>query len=924
VSHGPARRAAGSVFVGRGDELAALRAAWESASGGSARVVAIEGDPGAGKTALIDRLLSEVNAPAIRVSGVEGEPSLPWGVLEEIAAELAAASQGDWTAALDPQASPLFIGQNLARQLQSGASVVLVVDNAQWVDPPSMAALQYAALRLRYDPVMLLVAYRTRGDKPLPAGQAEIPGLPRTWRQVFDGEHGARLALDGLPPEDLLRLAASNGYPSLSPEGAARLHESTGGNPDHALELLKLLSVHPTVTGSGPLPAPRDHVLTIISRLASCSRPTRDIITAAAVLGQRFSVASLRSVTGLEAVAEHVAEAIDAGLLVEVPGTGGRELAFPRVLTREAIYHDLSGRVRSELHRRCALLGGAAALQHRIAAADGPDDRLAADLQVAARERMKAHDLQGAAFYMQRALDCTPRGPERLGLLLTAVESLLVAGSAIAAREYEGELTQAPAGPWRDYVLGYQFLLAGRVDEAMALLQGSLAALDRRERLPPDAPADLRARVATQLAIVGIVTLDYQQMVRYGSIAVDAGSDEPLVSGTAWLAKTVGLALAGEGAQALELLADAGEPGAAPGLEGLAGRGIIRLWSDDLPGAARDLHAMVYRATHGEALRTSQALGFLGEVEYRRGRLGEAVLYADLAVGNAEDNDRVWDYPLLHALACYPHAARAEWGEAEHHAAESDQWARLVGHASGLTLAGAAKAAIAQARGDAERLLTAADQIAANYDSLEPGTHMFGAARAEALAQLGRIDEAAGELDRFLDGPASTGRRSALMSAARVAAQIAAGRGDADQALQECDRAMELARSIGMPLEAARIDLVAARCHGLAGHRAAAERALRSARRQFIAIGANAYTRLADTRAAQSGITLHEGSDPFALLTLRERDVAQLVCQGLTNKQAADRLYVSPKTVETHLGHVFAKLNVSSRAELRAVLDQAA
>lgn len=924
MSHGPARRAAGSVFVGRGDELAALRAAWESASGGSARVVAIEGDPGAGKTALIDRLLSEVSAPAIRVSGVEGEPSLPWGVLEDIAAELVAASQGDWAAALDPQASPLFVGQNLARQLQSGASVVLVVDNAQWVDPPSMAALQYAALRLRYDPVLLLVAYRTRGDKPLPAGQAEIPGLPRTWRQVFDGEHGVRLSLDGLPPEDLLRLAASNGYPSLSPEGAARLHESTGGNPDHALELLKLLSVHPTVTGSGPLPAPRDHVLTIISRLASCSRPTRDIITAAAVLGQRFSVASLRSVTGLEAMGEHVAEAIDAGLLVEVPGTGGRELAFPRVLTREAIYHDLSGRVRSELHRRCALLGGAAALQHRIAAADGPDERLAADLQVAAREKMKAHDLQGAAFYMQRALDCTPRGPERLGLLLTAVESLLVAGSAIAAREYEGELTQAPAGPWRDYVLGYQFLLAGRVDEAMALLHGALAALDRRERLPRDAPADLRARVATQLAIVGIVTLDYQQMVRYGSIAVDAGSDEPLVSGTAWLAKTVGLALAGEGARALDLLADAGEPGAAPGLEGLAGRGIIRLWSDDLPGAARDLHAMVYRATHGEALRTSQALGFLGEVEYRRGRLGEAVLYADLAVGNAEDNDRVWDYPLLHALACYPHAARAEWGEAEHHAAESDQWARLVGHASGLTLAGAAKAAIAQARGDAERLLAAADQIAANYDSLEPGTHVFGAARAEALAQLGRLDEAAGELERFLAGPASSGRRSALMSAARVAAQIAAGRGDADQALQDCDRAMELARSIGMPLEAARIDLVAARCHGLAGHRAAAERALRSARRQFIAIGANAYTRLADTRAAQSGITLHEGSDPFALLTLRERDVAQLVCQGLTNKQAADRLYVSPKTVETHLGHVFAKLNVSSRAELRAILDQAA
>ena len=417
MSHGPERRAAGSVFVGRGDELAALRAACESASGGSARVVAVEGDPGVGKTALIDRLLAEVSAPVIRVSGVEGEPSTPWGVLDDVAAELSRAGRGDRDTAPDPQASPLFVGQNLARQLQAGGSVVLVVDNAQWVDQPSMAALQYAALRLRYDPVLLLVAYRPGS----PADQAEVPGLPRTWRQVFESGHGVRLSLDGLPPEDLLRLAASNGYSSLSPEGAARLHESTGGNPDHALELLKLLSVHPTVTGSGPLPAPRDHVLTIISRLAACSRPTRDIVTAAAVLGQRFSVASLRSVTGLEAVGEHVAEAIDAGLLVEVPGTGGRELAFPRVLTREAIYHDLSGRVRAELHRRCAELGGPAALQHRIAAADGADDRLAADLQVAAREKMAAHDVPGAAFYLQRALDCTSPGPERLGLLLTAV-----------------------------------------------------------------------------------------------------------------------------------------------------------------------------------------------------------------------------------------------------------------------------------------------------------------------------------------------------------------------------------------------------------------------------------------------------------------------------------------------------------------------
>src|SRR4029077_14119718 len=129
------------------------------------------------------------------------------------------------------------------------------------------------------------------------------------------------------------------------------------------------------------------------------------------------------------------------------------------------------------------------------------------------------------------------------------------------------------------------------------------------------------------------------QMVTYGNAAVEAGSDEPWVSGFAWLAKTVGLSLAGDGAEALALHNDVAEPGARSGLDGLAARGIIRLWSDDLDGAASDLHATVNRATRGEALRASQAIGFLGEVEYRRGRLADAVLLTDLAVGNAVDND---------------------------------------------------------------------------------------------------------------------------------------------------------------------------------------------------------------------------------------------------------------------------------------------
>jgi DNA-binding CsgD family transcriptional regulator len=930
VSHGSTSRPGKNVFVGRENEVAALRAAWHAVTSGSARFIAIEGDPGIGKTALIETLLAEVHAPVIRVTGVEADSLRPWRVLEQVTTRLPDSAHGNaagdeaFPMRKDPQASPSFLGQGLTEALQAAGELALLIDDAQWADRVSMAALQYAVRRLRDDPVLLIVAYRRHGDDSLPEYQTVSPGLSKAWRQIFDGERGLHLALDGLPPEDLLRLAAANGYPGLSPEGAGRLHEATRGNPGHVLELLGLLPMHSIVTGSGPLPAPRGLAHTITARLASCSRQTRDLVAAAAVLGQRFSVAALREVTGLETMAAPLAEAIDAGLLAEMPGMGGRELAFAQVLTREVIYADLSRSVRVRLHERCAQLGGPAALQHRIAAADGPDERLAADLQRAAQERMAAQDIPRAAAYLRQALDCSPPGPARLSLMLATVESLLVAGDAVAAHEYEGELAAAPRGPWRDYVLAYQTLLNGHIDEASALFRHALAALDKGSpEQAPAGPPDLRARIASQLAIIGILTLSYPEMAEYGSAAVAAGSAEPWVSGFAWFAKTVGMTLAGDGAAALALLADVGEPGDASGLDGLVARGLIRLWTDDLDGAAQDLRAAVYRATRGEALRVSQALGFLGEVEYRRGMLGEAVLFTDLAAGNAEDNDRFWDFSVLHALATFPHAARAEWAEAEYHAAQSATWARTFGTSAGLAFAAAAKAAIAQARGDAQRLLAAATQIEAHYDSLEPGTHLFGPAKADALAQLGRTDEAAESLGRFLATAARTGRRSALMSAARVGAQIAMARGDYDRAQAECERAGSLALMIGLPLEAGRIGLVAARCHHRAGRRAAAERALRAARKRFMMTGANAYRQLADRSAAELGIMVEDRPDPFKGLTQREQDIALLVCQGLSNKEIAERLYLSPKTVETHLTRVFAKLNVAARGDLKGLLDAA-
>ena len=916
---GPGKR----VFVARERELTALRGAWESARRGHGRVVAIEGEPGIGKSALADVFSGELAGAGhrvLRVQAIESGPPAPWGVLEAIVARLPGVSAADRAMSLDPQALPTVVSATLtgylrSGHLRSGDGLTVVVDDAQWADEQSLAALMDAGRRLPSDPVLLVAAYQAGSRSPFPASAG--PALARSWRQLLDGEHAVLLSLDGLPPEDILRLAVASGWHGLSLSDAARLHEATGGNPDYLLDLFPLLPSKPIVIGEAPLPVPANRAAAITERFAACGQPARQLLCAAAVLGQRFSVATLRDVCGVPEPWPHIAEAIDSALLEIVPGSGRRELRFPRHVTGEAIYWAMSERVRAGWHRRCARLGGPQTLRHKIAAIDGADDVLAADLRLAARDRMRAADLVGAAYYLQRAMDCTRRGPARTELLLRAVEALLIVGKQSAVSEYRGELEQAPADAWRDYVLGYLLMLAGEPDRATELLLGALGALDRGEPVPAGAPADLRARIAGQLGVLGVVLLSYPQMVTYGAAAVAAGSDDPVVRANAWVSQTLGMALSGDGAGALALLADAGEPGSASGVEGLAVRGIIRLWTDDLDGAATDLHAVFRRCARGEALRTSQAVGFLGEVEYRRGRLNEAAHFTGLAVDNATDNDRYWDYPILHALAAYPHAARADWDEANYHAAQSETMAQLIGAPAFLAYAAAARATIAQARGDAAELLAAAEVIEAAYDSREPGTHLFGPVRADALARLGRYDEAAASLRRFLDGPAAGGRKSALLAAARVAAEIAIGRGDHAQAARECERARALALQIGLPLEAARIGLTAAGGLRLRGHRAAAERALRAAHQGFAAIGATAYVRLAKADAARWDMRLDE---VLAVLTARERQVCVLAGKGLTSARIARELSIDVKTVESHRTSAYRKLGVRSLAELKRLL----
>ncbi|GAV44872.1 AAA family ATPase [Streptomyces acidiscabies] len=637
-------------------------------------------------------------------------------------------------------------------------------------------------------------------------------------------------------------------------------------------------------------------------------------------------------------VGEALDEAVRAGLLVEVPGTGGRTLAFPNGVIGDYVYSDMSPGRRRQLHRAAAEFGGPDALWHRIAADQGQNEDVALAAEREARRQLSLGNLRLAAVYAGHALELTPPGPHVRARLLTAVETLLVSGDASTARRYEGELTSLTPGPWVDYVNGYLVLLGGRIAEARGLflraLEGVRAAgratpvegsplqdhlQDHETPAPPSTtPADLEARIATQLAIIGVVQLDYQDMVFYGEAAVAAPTQEPWVRAFAWFAKTVGTALAGDADKALRELRTVHLPGAPAGLDGLVARGMIRLWTDDLDGAHADLGSAVERATRGEPLRIGQGLGFLGEAEYRRGNLAEAVRLTASAIGDAAENGRVWDYPLLYALACYPLAAQGSWEEAARHAREATDWSQLLASPMSFAFAAGARAAIAQAAEDHEGFLDAAEAIETHYSSREPGAHLFGPVRADALSRLGRTAEAAHELAEFVARTREVDRVSAHLAVARVRAQISEAEGEPAAALASCEEALTLAKEAGLPLEGARVRLVTARQLSALGRGLAAEAALREALHTFTACGAHAYEAQTRRLAADLGLSLTGPVSALAALTPREREAVRLMRTGLSNQGIARRLGVAQKTVETHLQHAYDKLHLS-RDQLRAL-----
>jgi DNA-binding CsgD family transcriptional regulator len=908
----------------RGAEHHALLRALNALPGGRGHVVAVVAAPGMGKTAIgamARSLGSDAGVQVLRARGAELEQRFAYGVVrqlfervvrtaspqerEQLFAEAAAGAR----AAVDPQlAGALTVVPETQFEILHGlfwflvhvadrGPVLAVVDDLHWVDPGSVAFLGYLARRIEDLPVVLVV----------------------TAREAEEGEHRrllAELAADPgvtvLRPSPLSEAAVSRlvreRLGADVPEEYCRgCHGVTNGNPLYVHQLLYALDDE----GPGTLERVGGSAVkeTVGHRIASLGAPAVALAQAVAVLGG----AELPVAAELAGLAEDAAAASADALVRRGFFEPTRELGFVHPIVRAAVYDELAPAERQLRHARAAsvLIGRGApdehVASHILAAPDHTGEQWLAVLLRAADEARRRASLETAAVYLRRALR-EPVG-ERVELLrmlglCEAYSQDLKVGEAHLREALE------LAGGAAEF--GRCSLSLGRllnvVGEPVAAVGAFAAGLDRmgdaEPRLALTLQADLvgAARLSSSLAEV------WQERLA----AFRAHAPESPIA-TAY--------------QAMDSAFTDGEREAVAALaqRALGGDGEL---SPNRPAFYGALHALLvcerFDAAHRyltEALRVARERGtrvtdpvvYSHRALVARARGDLAGARADVELGLQASERSNFARRLLHATLV--HCLIEEGALDEAHDVLAG--ARLDGPIPDTTFAAdvlGARGRLRLAQGDPRAALD--DLLVIDERERRWGRrallvpHHWTADAALAYAALGERDAGLALADETVAVARDLGAPGALGVALRTAGAV---RGDvalleqAVESLRASDARLELARGL--------FEL------GSALPRKDGREHLRDARALAAECAAPALVAQAEARLGEGGGRLPRLQvSGVQSLTAQERRVAELAAAGMTNRQIAQELYLTEKTVETHLSNGYRKLTISSRRQLALVL----
>jgi DNA-binding NarL/FixJ family response regulator len=905
------------VFVGRSAELARVAEVVARVEAGQPWLVAIEGDPGMGKTSLARRALAQaLGLTVLSARGDQAETDLDFGLVDQ----LFRAAGGAWKPTLaaggtDAADSSFAVGARLLEVVgeQQAGPVAIFVDDLQWADRRSVESLTFMLRRLSVDPVLAIVTHRG------PSGHLDEAAQ----RMLGSVENRIRIPLGGLGSDEVASLAAALRVGSLDDGAVQWLYQGTGG---HTLYLRTVLSegfdLDPRAPGR--LALPRSLAAAIGDHLRVLPPETRVLLEMLSVLNLRMALAQLGQAAQVDSPSAAMEPAVASGLVDWWPEEPTCPVQIRHLLVRDAVYAGISAARRRELHARAAsVVSESAAWEHRVAALDHPDEGLAAGLERLAGEEAASNHLVLAATHLQWASDVSPTQADRERRLLTAALHLTLADEARGAALGPAVAASAPS-PLRSCVLGTMAFSSGQLIEAERRFSEALA----EARTSPD-NQPLAALIANRLAGTYTLLGEGEKVEAFGRWALGTGCLD--TAGTSQTRALIAIG-ASQVAGARAALAELGHLAADPArvgpvdVDALSFRGVFRLVGGDLDQAVRDLSASIRLVRRGATLTLGlRAYFYLALAQYLAGEWDDVLLTAEQGFSAAAIHIRRYELPLLHlAAACVP-AGRGQAEEAEQHARQAEEAAASLDYGQERLYAGMARALVGQAAGDYLRMADALGPW--QEDSAVDGRSRVYAVLwrpllAEGLVGSGQLDQAAAVLDQLRpDGSQVSYLQPAL---AWLDGWLAEQRGDPEEAAGIYQRGVDAA-STRSPVHTARLLLA----HGLllrrTGNRKGAIDRLRRANGLYAALRAAPF--VARTEAELAACRLPVGparkqEQPVLALTSRETEVAHLVGKGLSNPEVAAELFISRKAVEYHLGNIYAKCGLQGRQQLRRFVAQ--
>jgi DNA-binding CsgD family transcriptional regulator/tetratricopeptide (TPR) repeat protein len=897
------------LLVGREREQRAIDALLDSARDERSAVLVLRGEPGIGKSALLEYAIARADRmQLLRSVGIEAEHEMPFagvhqllrahvGLIERLPAPQAAALRSALGLSFDDVRDRFLISlavlSLLAEACEAGP-LLCVVDDAQWLDRPSADALVFAARRLQAEPIALLIAARDGDVRRFEApGLDELPLAP-----LGDGDAHALLAarLDAAPPADVIE----------------KLLTTARGNPLALLELPQALSVG-QLEGIEPILGPP---------------PVRGAVEAAfgdrvAVLpdGSRLAllVAALDEVCELHTVelaAERLGvstadlEPAERAGLVRVDG----EVSFRHPLVRSAVYRRATRAERRAAHEALAavLADPVRRTWHRALVADRADEPLATELDAAGAQAVGrgAHASAAAAF--ERAAELTEIPARRARRLRCAAQAAFDAGrldAALAIAERAQPLVGDPVDATAlDFIRLRVATSRGAPADAYPLLVGALPAI-----------TEIQPERAVLLAIAMVIVAGMAGWPERGiadarrAIARIDSDDGAYRFVSAFLDGATAL-LDGEAAVAGRLLAQANA--IADGLEGeglLSLHGLTNVYVADFPHA---------RECFEDHVAKTRAAGLIADVTgvsplvanvdvwERRAATAEAtiaegmLLTRQLAFQNQET--------LLLAELARVDAFRGREADCREHASDALRRALAHGLNPAVNVARLALGELEVGLGRPREALEHLDQL--RPTPFPPIAFLATPDIVDAALRLGETGRALNALDRLESWAPVSPAPLVHGMVARCRAMLAADTAEAEELFRAT---LDLQGSGVPPFERARTHLAYGERLRRERRRSEARTQLRDALGTFEGIGAELWAERARGELRATGETARRrDASTIDDLTPQELRIAQLVGAGASNREVGAQLFVSPKTVEYHLRKVFLKLGVASRVEL--------